>query len=506
MLLLLLVLPHGGFALATTGSESEFTTDSADALVELTQANFNDYLRNNGCADWHGVCQQFEPTWRALAEELAGKLTVGRINFNEERELTERFGVTTLPTFKFIYGDGIAVDYKGELNATQIANYGLTLLRPQVLTLATPDDLSRFALPYSAFILFHQPHDSSALAAFVDGIRPFVEAEGVLFARSHSLEFARDLLRGDDDDDALPPPLPFAVVVKDWDRRPGVAARVRPVVAGDTKGLVAFFEEHWMPLLPRLEAASFRLQELQHQPGALGVVIAVGPGLQLRATRIPLIPFILFLDVVRQVAHEYGLAHSNGGTPPRLAFSWVEGPQYQQWLSDFGVGEHQFGSHVFVLDSLRKSYYPGVGVHSADDLRDYLQRIQSGYITKADPLAQAQKMAQHKPKKGLAHKELGVLAVVEDWVNRLELPEWWRPSRWTAVSEASPNAAMYLSLVAGLVFSLVLLCINRAINASPATITAATSHGTTATANAQPAPEASSGTDGLRRRKQAVAQ
>jgi hypothetical protein len=32
--------------------------------------------------------------------ELAGKLTVGRINFNEERELTERFGVTTLPTFK----------------------------------------------------------------------------------------------------------------------------------------------------------------------------------------------------------------------------------------------------------------------------------------------------------------------------------------------------------------------------------------------------------------------
>jgi hypothetical protein len=28
-----------------------------------------------------------------------------------------------------IYGEGIAVDYKGELNATQIANYGLTLLR-----------------------------------------------------------------------------------------------------------------------------------------------------------------------------------------------------------------------------------------------------------------------------------------------------------------------------------------------------------------------------------------
>jgi hypothetical protein len=121
----------------------------------------------------------------------------------------------------------------------------------------------------------------------VDGIRPFVEAEGVLFARSHSLAFARDLLRGNDD---VLPALPFAVVVKDWDR-PGVAARGRPVVAGDTKGLVAFFEEHWMPLLPRLEAASFRLQELQHQPGAIGVVVAVGPGRQLRAASIPLIPF-----------------------------------------------------------------------------------------------------------------------------------------------------------------------------------------------------------------------
>jgi hypothetical protein len=27
-------------------------------------------------------------------------LTVGRIDFNDERELTEHFGVTTLPTFK----------------------------------------------------------------------------------------------------------------------------------------------------------------------------------------------------------------------------------------------------------------------------------------------------------------------------------------------------------------------------------------------------------------------
>ena len=139
------------------------------------------------------------------------------------------------------------------------------------------------------YILF--PH-TNPQAAFVDGIRPFVEAEGVLFARSHSLEFARDLLRGVDD--VLPPPLPFAVVVKDWDR-PGVAARGRPVVAGDTKGLVAFLEEHWMPLLPRLEAASFRLQELQHQPGAVGVVVAVGPGRQLRATSIPLIPLLLSL-------------------------------------------------------------------------------------------------------------------------------------------------------------------------------------------------------------------
>jgi hypothetical protein len=97
-------------------------------------------------------------------------------------------------------------------------------------------------------------------------------------------------------------------------------------------------------------------------------------------------------------------------------------------------------------------------------------------------------------------------AVVEDWVNRLELPDWWRPSRWTAVSEASPNAAMYLSLVAGLVFSLVLLYINRAINGSPATTTiTATTNSNSATANAttnaQPAPHATSGTDGLRRRK-----
>jgi hypothetical protein len=42
---LLLLLAHA----TTTGSESEFTSESgADALVELTQANLNDYLRSNG--------------------------------------------------------------------------------------------------------------------------------------------------------------------------------------------------------------------------------------------------------------------------------------------------------------------------------------------------------------------------------------------------------------------------------------------------------------------------
>jgi hypothetical protein len=57
--------------------------------------------------------------------------------------------------------------------------------------------------------------------------------------------------------------------------------------------------------------------------------------------------------------------------------------------------------------------------------------------------------------------------VLEEWVRLLELPDWWRPSQWAAAASAgSPNAIMYLSLMIGLVFSLVLLRINRSTTAT----------------------------------------
>jgi thiol-disulfide isomerase/thioredoxin len=428
-------------------------------LIELTEDNFEATLRKGPVlvqfyADWHGACQKFEPAWRDLADALVGQIAVGRINFNEQRGLTERFGVATLPTFKFIYGEGIAVGYQGNLDAAQLRAYALTLLRPQVLRLSTVEDLSLLSLPHSAFILFHQAQDSSAMEAFIAGIRPFAETAGVLFAHSHSSELAHALAQSASSSSPLPP-LPFVMVVKDWDLAsaaplPAVLPLVVPHVEANTdstEALVEFLRKHWMPLVPRLDAASAGLQARLQPEYGLGVVVAVTRDAQQASAA--------FVNLVRNVASEY-LGGAEAGGARRLAFAWLEGPRFEQWLLDFQVDDRQFGSHVFVLDSARQLYYPGVSVRSEEDLRGYIKRIESGSI-------RAQRMVDHKKRKKAEAGRNVLVGVVEDWVDVMQLPDWWKPS-WNSTS---PNMPLYLSLVLGLLFSLALLVVNNRIRPSP---------------------------------------
>lgn len=49
-------------------------------------------------APWCVYCRRINPAIDQLAEQYAEKLTVGKINIDEEPELAERFQVDTIPT------------------------------------------------------------------------------------------------------------------------------------------------------------------------------------------------------------------------------------------------------------------------------------------------------------------------------------------------------------------------------------------------------------------------
>ena len=49
-------------------------------------------------ASWCGPCKMLDPIVEQLAEELAGKVVVGKVNVDEQPDLAARFGVMSIPT------------------------------------------------------------------------------------------------------------------------------------------------------------------------------------------------------------------------------------------------------------------------------------------------------------------------------------------------------------------------------------------------------------------------
>lgn len=55
-------------------------------------------------AQWCGPCRAIAPVIEEIADELAGKLKVGKVNVDEEQELAARFNVMSIPTLIIFKG------------------------------------------------------------------------------------------------------------------------------------------------------------------------------------------------------------------------------------------------------------------------------------------------------------------------------------------------------------------------------------------------------------------
>ena len=83
--------------------------------LKITTANFeNEVLRSDKpvlldfYADWCGPCKMLAPVLHEIAEENAGALKVGKVNVDEQMELTMRFQVSSIPML-VVFKDGKAV-------------------------------------------------------------------------------------------------------------------------------------------------------------------------------------------------------------------------------------------------------------------------------------------------------------------------------------------------------------------------------------------------------------
>lgn len=79
--------------------------------IEITKENFEQVVLGSDkpvlvdfWASWCGPCKMMSPVIDQLAEELAGRAVVGKINVDEQQELAVRYGVMSIPTIVLFRG------------------------------------------------------------------------------------------------------------------------------------------------------------------------------------------------------------------------------------------------------------------------------------------------------------------------------------------------------------------------------------------------------------------
>ena len=74
-----------------------FKTAEFDGAVEAAPLAMVDFW-----ASWCGPCMALSPVIESLAEKYEGKVLIGKVNVDEERELAIRYGVMSIPTVVFL--------------------------------------------------------------------------------------------------------------------------------------------------------------------------------------------------------------------------------------------------------------------------------------------------------------------------------------------------------------------------------------------------------------------
>jgi thioredoxin 1 len=97
------------------------------ATVKVTDANFaNEVVSSKGpvvvdfWAEWCGPCKMIGPSLEEIADELQGKVTIAKLNVDENPGVAGTYGIRSIPTL-MIFKDGkmattkIGAAPKGEL-------------------------------------------------------------------------------------------------------------------------------------------------------------------------------------------------------------------------------------------------------------------------------------------------------------------------------------------------------------------------------------------------------
>jgi thioredoxin 1 len=101
-----------------------------ELIKQVTDATFESEVVNAGSpvlvdfwAEWCGPCKMIAPILDEVATAYAGKLTVTKMNVDDNREVPAKFGIRGIPTL-MVFKDGqLAATKVGALSKAQLTAF-----------------------------------------------------------------------------------------------------------------------------------------------------------------------------------------------------------------------------------------------------------------------------------------------------------------------------------------------------------------------------------------------
>jgi thioredoxin 1 len=84
----------------------------SEKIVTLSDATFDEHVKGSDVpvlvdfwAEWCGPCKMISPVLEEIAAENAGKIQIGKLNIDDNLDVTRRFDVMSIPTL-ILFKDG----------------------------------------------------------------------------------------------------------------------------------------------------------------------------------------------------------------------------------------------------------------------------------------------------------------------------------------------------------------------------------------------------------------
>ena len=102
----------------------------SDQIVHTSDTSFdNDVLKSSipvlvdYWAEWCGPCKMIAPTLDEIAKDYQGKLKIAKVNVDENPQVTQKFGIRSIPTLMIFKDGSVQAQKVGAMSKSQLSAF-----------------------------------------------------------------------------------------------------------------------------------------------------------------------------------------------------------------------------------------------------------------------------------------------------------------------------------------------------------------------------------------------